>query len=368
MQIKNIKVFKNSEKFFVFRSKENKRFKVYKIAHKNPKKIKQEVQLLKKLIVKSKILKDKIPKILKHGTIKKGIHSKKGFYILDYIKGFTFTEIVKKNLCTLENFNRINKIIFQIFLKITKEDLETKKVKTKINIKTLILNEFKKIKKRDLMKRFCEQKKIKIDNIEYKNIGSYLSEIFNSYSYKKTYEKKSYMSSLGHWNFHGGNIIFSNVKKNYKNFYLIDPDATWKINDPFFSVARFIYTYIHDTIENKKYHIETKTFKEIGAEKNNFKTKILWSSNIKKKYESNFSEYLSFRNKKNLKFLDKNEQTRLNMCLILCLLRGINSNFEPKIQILDEKGTKFKNNSIYIFFCLLKFFKVLTLNLDINNK
>ena len=157
-------------------------------------------------------------------------------------------------------------------------------------------------------------------------------------------------------------------KKNYKNFYLIDPDATWKINDPFFSVARFIYTYIHDTIENKKYHIETKTFKEIGADKNNFKTKILWSSNIKKKYESNFSEYLSFRNKKNLKFLDKNEQTRLNMCLILCLLRGINSNFERKIQILDEKGTKFKNNSIYIFFCLLKFFKVLTLNLDIKNK
>jgi len=69
-----------------------------------------------------------------------------------------------------------------------------------------------------------------------------------------------------------------------------------------------------------------------------------------------------------VKFLDKNEQTRLNMCLILCLLRGINSNFERKIQILDEKGTKFKNNSIYIFFCLLKFFKVLTLNLDIKNK
>ena len=68
------------------------------------------------------------------------------------------------------------------------------------------------------MKRFCEQKKIKIDNIEYKNIGSYLSEIFNSYSYKKTYEKKSYMSSLGHWNFHGGNIIFLVSKKIIKTF------------------------------------------------------------------------------------------------------------------------------------------------------
>ena len=175
------------------------------------------------------------------------------------------------------------------------------------------------------------------------------------------------MSSLGHWNYHGGNIIFPNVKKNYRNFYLIDPDATWKINDPFFSMARFIYTYIHDTIENKKYYIQTKSFKEISAEKNNFKTRVVWSPNIKKKYEENFSEYLLLKSKKNLNFLDKKEQFRLNMCLILCLLRGINSNFERKIQIIDEKGTKFKNNSIYIFFCLLKFLKVFTLNLDKKN-
>ncbi len=214
------------------------------------------------------------------------------------------------------------------------------------------------------MKRFCEQKKIKIDGNEYKNLGFYLSEIFNSYSFINVYKKKSNMSSLGHWNYHGGNIIFSNVKKNYKNFYLIDPDATWKINDPFFSLARFIYTYIHDTIENKKYYIETKSFKETSADKNNFKTKIVWPLNIKKKYENNFSEYFSLKNKKNLNLLNKNEQFRLNMCLILCLLRGINSNFESKIQILNEKGTKFKNNSIYIFFCLLKFLKVFTLNID----
>ena len=67
MQTNNIKVFKNSEKFFVFKSKENNKSKVYKIAHKNPKKIKQEVQLLKKLIVRSKILKEKIPKYLNTG-------------------------------------------------------------------------------------------------------------------------------------------------------------------------------------------------------------------------------------------------------------------------------------------------------------
>ena len=53
----------------------------------------------------------------------------------------------------------MNKIIFQIFLKITKEDLEKKNLKTKINIKTLIFKEFKKIKKKRFNEKILRTKK-----------------------------------------------------------------------------------------------------------------------------------------------------------------------------------------------------------------
>ena len=52
----------------------------------------------------------------------KGIHSKKGFYILDYIKVFTLTEIIKKNLCS-RKFQPNEQDNFSNFLKITKRIL-----------------------------------------------------------------------------------------------------------------------------------------------------------------------------------------------------------------------------------------------------
>ena len=362
MKTKSIKVFKNSEKFFIFRSKENNKYKVFKIAHKNPNKLMQEVKLLKKLINSSKILNKKIPKIFKHGLIKKGMHAKKGYYVIDYVKGFTFTEIIKKNLCTYGLLNKIHNYTFQNFLQILREKKEKKKntLNTSLNIKKLIFIELEKIKKKDILRRIYDQKKIKVDDLEYYNLTYYLNIILNSKAFKKIYKNNFYLSNIGHWNFHGGNIIYPNINKNIKTFYLIDPDATWKINDPFFSIARYVYTYPHDTIENKKYYIVSKFFNNLKSAKHTFKTKIIWSSIIKKKYENNFSEFFTFKDKKKLNLLNENEKFRLKICILLCLLRGINSNFEKRIQIIDDKGVKFKNDSIYIFLTLLKFLKTFT--------
>ena len=56
---------------------------------------------------------------------------------------------------------------------------------------------------------------------------------------------------MGHFNFHGENILISDFKTLDK-FKLIDPDTRWKILDPMFSMARYFYTYSHDTAEKKK--------------------------------------------------------------------------------------------------------------------
>ena len=87
----------------------------------------QEVKLLKKLINSSKILNKKIPKIFKHGLIKKGMHAKKGYYVIDYVKGFTFTEIIKKNSFDKYILNKIHNYTFQNFLQILREKKEKKK-------------------------------------------------------------------------------------------------------------------------------------------------------------------------------------------------------------------------------------------------
>ena len=56
-------------------------------------------------------------------------------------------------------------------------------------------------------------------------------KIFKSKKVKSMIKKYKYTCSLNHWNFHGGNIIFPQKKIN--DFKIIDPDSSWKINDPF---------------------------------------------------------------------------------------------------------------------------------------
>ena len=194
---------------------------------------------------------------------------------------------------------------------------------------------------------------------------TYLKKILQSKRFCNLDKQKKILSKIGHWNFHAGNIIFPNINTNYKSFFIIDPDAKWKINDPFFSLARFIYSYPHDTIENKKYFIFSKIFKNVNYLKNDFKLKINWDKKSKLNYEKNFSEFYKIGNKNNfLNLLSNSEIFRLRICLVLCLLRGINANFENKIRFIDSKGYKFQNHSIFLLLILTKYLDSLSKNLN----
>ena len=164
MIINSIKVFKNSEKFFVFKQKlKANNFCVYKIAHKKPVKIFREVKLLKKLISSSPILKKRIPNILKYGIIKKGIYKNKGYYVLKFIKGITFTELVQKKSHSRYRFKIVMNFVFKKFIDIIRENknLIYNKKPTSV-IKKLISEELEKIKKKDPVLRVLNLKRIKI--------------------------------------------------------------------------------------------------------------------------------------------------------------------------------------------------------------
>ena len=226
-----------------------------------------------------------------------------------------------------------------------------------------MLRELEKMKKKNLIFKFLKQKKLKIDDSVYNNIDFYLRKIFKSKPFSNLDEQKNFLSKIGHWNFHGGNIIFPTIKK-FKNFYLIDTDATWKINDPFFSLARFVYTYPHDTIENNKYYIFSKSFKNINYSKANFKIIIRWNEKVKKNYVKNFSKFYNLK-KKNIYFnsLNRCEIFRLKISLILCLLRGINTNSQNEIKFIDNQCNKFQNHGVFLLLILIKYLKSLNNNI-----
>ena len=352
-----MKILKNSEKFSVFRAKDkkNKNF-ILKVANKKPQKIFKEINLIKKLCSSSVFFKNTMPKILSYGYFQKGLFKSKGYYKQEYISGLTFSQIIKSKKISKKESVIIAETLLKKFIEVIRNSKIEKKGKSLSKIKKLIHNEYKKISNKHLIINFEKSKNISINNKIYKNINFYLKNLFKKKKIKKLDSNSFFLSKLGHWNFHGGNIIFPKMK-NYKKFYIIDPDATWNLNDPLFSLARFIYTFPHDTMEYNKYFISSPDFQNLSKKNNlEFKIKNLWKKNTYKNYKLIFSQFDQPKKKKNrllLKYLSNNEYLRLSLSLILCYMRGINSNFENKINFLNNKNSKFQNKGIYLYLLTL---------------
>ena len=350
-----MKILRNTEKFLVYLdSKKNKSKIIVKVSHKDRKKILREVKLIKNLKKSSKYFDEFIPEILSYGKIKKGIHKNKSYYKMKYISGKTFSQIMQENKGIYRYEDKLSNNIFQKLIFITKNFSKSiKKTNKPRLLKKLITLEYNKNLQKDLITRFEKLKGIKINSEKYKNCEYYLNSIFRLL--EKGTNFKYLEAKIGHWNYHGGNIIVKNKNK----FYLIDPDATWDYNDPFFSLARFIYTYPHDTIENNLYLIKSNHLEFIANNQYmNFSIKNIWKRNVKKNYNFIFKKYF-FNLQKNFKKnnLTLNEYIRISMCIILCFLRGINSNFEKEINFQHQKENIFRNKSIYIYLYAIMFLK-----------
>ena len=91
-------------------------------------------------------------------------------------------------------------------------------------------------------------------NLKFINKDINIKVINNDTKFSNKYKKNQILKiNIAH---NEGNY-FTNPDhlKELNKFKLIDPDTRWKVLDPMFSMARFFYTYSHDTAETKNYYI-----------------------------------------------------------------------------------------------------------------
>lgn len=346
-------VLKNSEKYTVFKFLDNKKRElIQKISNRKYSFIKRELNHISKLKKSSNFYKKKFPKILKYGILKKGVFKGKGYYNQIYINGETFSKLIKEKKISNKKINTI----FNFILKTTANELKNNKNIIKRNsfilYKKLFNIEYNKIKKKNLFNEILKYKKIIINNAQFNNLDYYLKFILSSKKIIKFLKKNHIFSSLSHWNFHGENIIIINKKK--IDFMVIDPDSSWKYNDSMFSLARLIYTYPHDTAEYDKYFITQIKNKNL-KNKLKFNLNFNWDKFSQSRYENIFDKYFFNINRSNFNnILTPKEHIRFCMSLALCLLRGINANYEAKFHYLKKNSNKFLNKSFFLFlFCLV---------------
>ena len=343
------KIIKSNDKYLII-NKNNKY--ILKISQRAGTNLEREYKIIEQLRLKSYDYKKILPKT---SIDKKKISSLgKFFYIQKYIKGSTLSENLNKKLGLneLKNINEIKKKIY----KISKENFNLNSNQTPLSFFTkLIMNEFEIMKKKKHLSFLFENKSIMINNIKYKNLNFLLYKVLENKKMKVVNTNQNYFSFLGHFNFHGENIIIENLKKN-PNFFLIDPDSRWQCLDPMFALARFFYTFDHDTFEKKKYFIKSNIF-DLSKKKNNiFYIKFIWKS-------LSLSNYKKILDKKNFFKQEANfYKQRFNLNYLLCLMRGVNSNYEENIEFPTKKINYFRHSSIYLSLIIIKFLHELNRN------
>ena len=354
-----MKVLKTSEKFSVFKNlKKNGTINIIKISNRNSNEINSELNLIKKLNDQSLFFKERIPKILNHGTFKSGFFKNKDYYKQQFINGKTLSQIIHSKKTKKKDIKNIKKILIKELILSTKSFKRFESQKKEKYPNKFLMNELEKIKNKKIYSALVKKSKIIINRKKYNNLNYYLKKILFSKKVKELYFQKNFLSKIGHWNYHGGNLIFPNKK--YRNFKLIDPDSSWKINDPLFSLARFFYTFPHDTMEYDKYVIFSPNLKKLEKkEAISFKLKLLWKKNIINNYRTIFLNLycLYFEEKKIISEFSSAEFLRLKLSLALCLLRGVNANYQQEINYQSNKSENFQNKGIFLYLITIIFLK-----------
>jgi hypothetical protein len=323
--------------------KDDKDSYILKIAQRGNASLQREYETLLRLKKFSKIYNFYIPEIYSNKKIKSRNLKNKFHFLQKWHSGLTLSKLIQEKKIKLNKAKKTSEILIDILYTITQEDLKNcVNEKPSELFRKLIMIEYQNLIKRPHLNFITSKANLKIENKYYQKLENSLDKIFSKKVFLNLDNQDKFLVDMGHFNFHGENILISDLKTLNK-FKLIDPDTRWKILDPMFSMARYFYTYSHDTAESKNYYIKSNIFDFKNNDKNlYFNTKMLWASEINKVYKKMFNAYLI------KKKINRVERLRFNLSYLLCLMRGTNANYEEKITFLNNKNDVLQNNGIFL--------------------
>ena len=347
---KILKVIKSNEKYLIMSLKEGDNFNILKIAQRGNESLQREYETLLKLRKFSKVYNFYLPKVYLNKNIKSEFLKNKFYFFQKNHPGLTLSKLIQKNKIKFNKAKKTSEILVDNLTKIMMEDLKNcVNAKPSELFRKLFMIEFQNIIKRPHLHFISLSNNLKIGNKIYNKLENSLNKIFSKKVFLDLDKQDKFLVGVGHFNFHGENILISDLKALNK-FKLIDPDTRWKVLDPMFAMARYFYTYSHDTAEKKNYYIKSNFF-DLKSNNRNFyfNIKTLWPDKVDKVYKKMFDPYLIKTR------LNRFEKIRFSLSYLLCLLRGINANYEEKITFFKNKNDLLQNNGIFFSLLAIKY-------------
>ena len=295
---KNFRIIKSSENNLIMFLKEGKNLDILKIAQRGNASLQREYETILKLKKFSKVYNFFLPEVYTNKKIKSVLLKNKFHFFQKLQPGLTLSKLIQKSIIKSNKAKHVSEILINVLITIMQEDFKNcVNEKPSELFRKLLMMEFQNLIKRPHLYFITSKSNLKIGNKYYNKLENSLNKIFSKKNFLDLDKQDQFLVDLGHFNFHGENIIISDLKAANK-FKIIDPDTRWKILDPMFSMARYFYTYSHDTAERKNYYIKSNIFDIKSINKDFcFNTKILWPNKVYKVYNKIF--YMNLIKKKN---------------------------------------------------------------------
>jgi hypothetical protein len=325
-------ILKNSSKYFIYKKKNS----VIKIGYSDAQILKEyeRINLIKR---EYKKLGSMMPKIYECRSLKSGPFEGCKYYRQELIRGSTLSSLISNSSVNIKQFKKI--------LRKTHSDLSEVVEDWAISLNPivnhgdyyikLIENELTKISKNIILGSLVKEK-ISINAFEFKPFYSIVNTIISIVKQKRI---KQNLSHIGHWNFHGDNIIIDKQS----NLYLIDPDTNWDKLENKFSLARYYYSFPHDTIHYGKYSINNM---DINRKSREFTVQHTWNDLAYKKYNMLFNDI--YHNG------ELTNDFSLNLNFIICMMRGISANMNNIINFSCNGNSN--NDGLYLYLFSINYF------------
>ena len=357
------KILKSSSKYLIgiCENKSNEKY-VLKIANVNNDKITKEVDIINKLKAQGPFMGKRLAGILDSGKLLKGYHSGKGYYLCELMSGETLSHTFQKPTQSEKSLLGIFKAVGnELSNYVVNQECDEKYAETSLDIlKAKITGTLTAVNSFKHTKYLNNFSSIKINGEAVESLDTLIEEILQSPKIEELNKIGSFTASLGHWNFHGDNILIEDSSKP-ENFRMIDPDVSMDENDPFFSLARFFYTFPHDSSDYEQYLIESNILEPDQDEEVYFNIRYLWPETVSNQYRNIFSMIEPGKTSELVKYIpvldDKNYQLRLWINYLYCLIRGVKANYEDTIVIPMNDVNLLRNKGVYLYIQSILFAK-----------
>ncbi len=363
-----IKILKSSDKYLIFACDDPANGRcVYKIAQQGNDKLNKEVERLLVLKARARKIASHLPPIYDHGVFTHGAHRGKSYYKQAHVVGTTFSQYVQHTLTAGDTLDGLFSHLFGALAEIALDDVDAQCAERPVaTLRRALLAEYERLSRRPHIVSLLHSEGIVINGRHHPPLSTSLDRILALPAFLDLDAAPPFLATIGHWNFHGDNVLLVDPARS-QEFFLIDPDVTWDVADPLFSVARFLYTFLHDTADNGQYALQTDLFARFEDRLPEFRVTLLWPDVVAQNYRRLFTAFYDCRDASiampGIGVLDAEQYFRLQIALLLCLMRGVNANYEQDIQFLDGRIDAFRNKGIFLMLRSTEFADVLARSL-----